>query len=260
MRFCALLALVLSLTPVRVAVASPLRLGTSFEWTRNDFGDGVGFWLTLELPLDRGVRPVVPRERALTEEVQREAQPALAPRVRARRAFADPGLARAVVRAARRERAVEVRRARLDGLATRAKVSATLPQLVLRAARSTDQSLRLSPTANDITVYDYTQTGGADLLLEARATWTLDRLVFSDEELGIERLRIEHDRADERLVERVLSLLFAWEGASRRLSAPETDPEARELASMTLLEAEATLDVLTGGWFTAEIARRHPAP
>jgi hypothetical protein len=78
-----------------------------------------------------------------------------------------------------------------------------------------------------VTVYDYTQTGGADLLLEARATWTLDRLVFADEELGIERL---------------------------------TEAEARDRAELERFEAEAALDVLTGGWFAAEIARRRRVP
>jgi hypothetical protein len=260
MRLRVLSALLLVSLPASPALAGPFRVGASVDWSRSELGSGIGVWVLLELPLDRAVRPVVPRGAELSEDA---APPAPAPPVvkpALRRPIADSALAQAAVRAARRERAVELRRARLDGLATRARASATLPQLVLRAARSTDQSLRLSPTANDVTVYDYTHTGGADLLLEARATWTLDRLVFASEELGVERLRLEHDRAEERLVDRVLSLVFAWERAGRRLAAPETEPEARERAAEELLEAEATLDVLTGGWFGAEIARRRRAP
>jgi hypothetical protein len=165
-------------------------------------------------------------------------------------------LARGAVRAARRASARDLTRERLDSLSTRSRVSAVLPELVLRAARSTDRSLRLSPTASDIAVYDYTQTGGDDLLLEARATWTLDRLVFADEELGIERLRLEHTRSDERLVERVLALVFGWERAGRLLAAVDTEPELRLRAEVDQLEAEATLDVLTDGWFGAELERR----
>jgi hypothetical protein len=131
-----------------------------------------------------------------------------------------------------------------------------LPELVLRAARSTDQTLRLSPTATDAAVYDYTQTGGADLLLEARATWTLDRLVFADEELGVERLRLDHARSEAQLVDRIVALVFDWERARQVLATPDAEPEARLKAELDELQAEATLDVLTDGWFSAELARR----
>jgi hypothetical protein len=263
MRYRAVFCVLFALVPVRAAWAAPLRVGASFEWTKTDLGSGVGFWLSLELPLERAVRPTGSREpalAALAEDASRAPPNAPQAKPLARRAAADSGLARAAVREARREHARDAARARLEGLATRARVSATLPELTLRAARSTDQSLRLSPAASEVTVYDYTQTGGADLLLEARATWTLDRLVFADEELGIERLRIERERADERLVERVLALVFAWERAGRRLLAPDTEAEARDRAELERFEAEAALDVLTGGWFAAEIARRRRVP
>jgi hypothetical protein len=237
--------------------AGPLRLGASFEWSKSELGSGISGFLKLELPLEQLVAQrsrIAPLR--LAEELPRPEErrpPAAAP---AWRGLGSPGLARGAVRAARRASARDAARERLDGLSTRARVSAALPELVLRAARSTDQTLRLSPTATDAAVYDYTQTGGADLLLEARATWTLDRLVFADEELGVERLRLDHARSEAQLVDRIVALVFDWERARRVLAAPEAEPEARLKAELDELQAEATLDVLTDGWFSAELARR----
>lgn len=137
---------------------------------------------------------------------------------------------------------------RLDGIASRARAAAALPELRLRAARVTDESLRLSPTLDD--PYRYTRAGGTNLLFEARATWKLDRLLFADEELAVERLRGEQARARGALTERVLKALFAWQRAELKGRDPQADPEARTQSLLLALEAELTLDVLTGGWFS----------
>jgi len=235
------------------ASASSLRLGASLEWGSSAIDSRLGGFLWLSVPLERLASPVrAPRFAPIAQDA-----PARSARsVRAEQApIADLRLARGVVKALRRASARAATERRLDGLGSRARVSAALPELLLRATRSTDQSLRLSPDDRDVTVYDYTRTGGADLLLEARATWNLDRLVFADEELGVERLRLEHAKSDERLVERALGLLVSWERARRLLSAPETEPELRLRAEVEQVEAEAGLDALTAGWFGDELAR-----
>jgi hypothetical protein len=248
----ALLLALLAILPAD-AWASQFRIGASFEWSKNEFGSSVGGLIQVAIPLDRLVSPL--RGGAVLKFAEETGAAPGTPRAPAPpRVRANSSLARGVVAAARRVSERAARQKRLDGLATRARVSATLPELALRAARSTDQTLRLSPGDTDVTVYDYTRTGGADLLLEARATWTLDRLVFADEELGVERL--EQDRAEERLVDRVLGLLFAWERARERQRAESTEPEARLAAEVDELEAEAALDVLSDGWFSDELGRR----
>lgn len=236
----------------RAAEAGPLRIGASFEWRSSDLGERFGGALWLAVPLERLASPL-----RASRFRPRIAEGALAPlkRARAQAPLADLRLARGAVRAARRAAAREATERRLDGLGSRARVSAALPELMLRATRSTDQSLRLSPDDRDVTYYDYTRTGGADLLLEARATWNLDRLVFADEELGVERLRLEHAKSDERLVERVLALFASWEQARRKLAAPDTEPELRLRAEVEQVQAEASLDALTAGWFGAELDR-----
>ncbi len=195
----------------RAAGAGPLRIGASFEWGRSELDSRFGGSLWLIVPLERLASPM--RASRFASPLAEEGPARTQRPVRAEQTpIADLRLARGAVRAARRASARETTERRLDGLGSRARVSAALPELMLRATRSTDQSLRLSPDERDVTVYDYTRTGGADLLLEARATWNLDRLVFADEELGVERLRLEHAKSEERLIERVLALWSCGSG------------------------------------------------
>jgi hypothetical protein len=129
-----------------------------------------------------------------------------------------------------------------------------LPELRLRGARTTDESLRLTPTTSD--PYRYTQAGGSTLTFEARLTWKLDRLVFADEEIDVERLRGQRAAAARGLVREVLRLLVAWQRATIRAADVDAPPDERLDAVLDAVEAEAALDVLTDGWFSARLGRR----
>lgn len=142
-------------------------------------------------------------------------------------------------------------RAKLDGLASRARASAALPELKLRVARSDDEALRLTPTSDD--PYRYSLAGGTDLLLEATATWRLDRLLFADEEVAVLRLRVERDKAEAVVAQRTLARLFAWRRALERSLDEALDEEARAEAALEAWEARAELDVLTEGWFSERL-------
>ena len=228
-------------------------LGAGVEWRQTAFGTALGGRMLLTLPFDRllGVR-VTPA--VATAPVAARPSPRLDPGTR--RALESTGLARALVRAALRARRPEAEERRLDGLSSRARLSAGLPTLVLRAARSTDASLRVSPTDAEVYTYDYTRTGNADLLLEARATFNLHRLLFAPEEIAIERLRLERARERERLIERVLGHLLAWERGRGRLLEPDLDPEVRHKVEAEVSAAALALEALTDGGFSAELARR----
>jgi hypothetical protein len=147
---------------------------------------------------------------------------------------------------------------RLASLASRARTSAALPEVRLRAARKADESLRLSPTDSD--PYRYTQSGGHDIVLEARLTWRLDRLVFADAELRVEALRMQRAERHAALVKRVLDKLFAWQRAMLKFMDQATSPEQRSRALLDQLQAEAELDVLTGGWFAEQLGNAAPPP
>ena len=176
-------------------------------------------------------------------------------------------LARDTVAAAANASGAGARERDLDGIASRARASALLPELRVRVARSRDESLRLAPTTED--PYRFTLAGGNGTVVEGQATFRLNRLLFADEELPVERLRIERERGSERRQARVTARVLAWHRAvSRELGA--ADAEERGRAALRRVEAEVELDVLTDGWFSGRVARlrlgarpverRDPAP
>jgi hypothetical protein len=150
--------------------------------------------------------------------------------------------------------------AAIDRMISRARWSATLPEVRLRGSTvdSARQSATLSPTSDPTGFYD---SLGDSRLVEARLIWRLDRLLFAEDEPGLERLRVEHREAKLRLSARVLEVLFQWQRAilDRDLSAEGTREHLE--ATLRATEAEASLDVLTAGWFSAWLAeaRRPPA-
>ena len=210
--------------------------------------------IELTIPFDRTAAP--PRMPSLADDTQGyadaerspDATPSTpAPRQREVTLVLTSELVRSTLRAAFKTAGYGAAARRLDSLAGRARSSAILPALSLKAARSLDESLRLSPTASD--PYRYTQAGGAGLLFEARVAWRLDRLLFADEELVVERLRGQKATARTRLIERVLKVLFAWQRAKVVAEDATLEPAARLDAMLDELEAALTLDVLTDGWF-----------
>ena len=167
------------------------------------------------------------------------------------------GDAREAVAAARRAAGFGHQLGALDDMASRARWSALLPQVRLRATRLIDESNSLSPTSYDAN--RTTSSGGASLWLEARTTWSLDRTVFADEEVRIERLRQSiHD--DQRALERdILDLVFRWQKAHLLIADPSLSPQrCLELA----LEADhisIELDLKTDGWL-ARWRRKQSTP
>jgi hypothetical protein len=159
-----------------------------------------------------------------------------------------PAAARAAVRAALRQARLHDAEARIDSLASRARSSALLPELRLRATRLLDEAESLSPTEYD--PGRTTATGGTSTWLEARATWRLDRLVFADEEVPLERLRHDRAEAEARVAARTLELLFAWQRALTVEADLARPVEERVEATLRALECEASLDVVTDGWFS----------
>jgi hypothetical protein len=87
--------------------------------------------------------------------------------------------------------------------------------------------------------------------MEGSATWKLSRLIFADEEVAIERLRVQQSQARSRLAGEVLRALFDWQRARVQLDDATLDEVERLEASLRELESVVLLDVLTGGWFSA---------
>jgi hypothetical protein len=134
----------------------------------------------------------------------------------------------------------------IAAMATRVRNAAILPELRIRALREVDQGQTLSPTEYDPT--RTTATGGISLWLEARATWRLDRILFADEEVALERLAHTRAEARAKLTARVLKLLFEWQRALALADNPAASPEENLTARLKAMEAAAEIDVLTDGW------------
>jgi hypothetical protein len=241
---------------VPAAPAGDLSVTLGVRAERGDYHSELSGFLALAVPLDRFAAPraatavaEAPAPAAPTEDLAEEppkggrrSAPPPTPRFTPRQLS---HLAREALAAALRAQRLPERAAELDSLSARARSSALLPELRLRAARAQDESLRLTPTQDD--PYRFTQDGGDDLVFEARATWKLDRLVFADEEIAVGRLALERERAAERLGMRIAELVLAWHHAVS--AAPSGDDSSRSRAEFERLAAEVSLDVATGGWF-----------
>jgi hypothetical protein len=140
----------------------------------------------------------------------------------------------------------------LDSLATRARASALLPELRLRTYRTYDAGVRVY-RADDVTTLD-----GASTHVEARMTFRLDRLIFADEEVAIERIRVERAELKQRIATRVVDLCLRFQKARRASNDPTLLESEREDAAIAAVEAVVALDALTGGAASALLF--HPTP
>lgn len=236
-------------------------------------------WIGLNLPWEQLVLPRAsaeparlaeeePGAKAEVETTPEEVEPPPAPQARpedtrsearstrgvaSAKLVLNAALARETVKRALRAEGLDVAERRLIALSSRSRWSAVLPELRLRAARGTDQSLRLTPTIED--PYRYTRDGGTDTVLEARLSWQLSKLIFAVPELAVERLRAQRAERRIELTRQVLQALFAWQRALAAAGDEQAFEEDRQKAELDQLEAELRLNVLTGGWFTEERAK-----
>jgi hypothetical protein len=165
-----------------------------------------------------------------------------------------PALARECVAAALHTSGLGEDDARIDALVSRARTSALLPETRLRAMRLWDDAAHATTlaTTDDTNYYDAI---GANLVLELRLTWRLDRWLYAGDEPTLERVRLERQEARTHVATRALESLFAWQrGTVAAAAAAPGSPERLE-ARLRADEAEATLDVLTGGWFSTRQER-----
>jgi hypothetical protein len=155
-----------------------------------------------------------------------------------------PGTLRALVTAAWHTAGLDRDEALAD-LASRAKSSALAPELRLRAHRTLSYGARIFSAD---TLADHTTlSDGTETFLEARLTWRLDRLVFADEEVAIERVKLDRAELKQRLASRIVELTITWSRARRASTNVDLLPQEREEAAMVALEAVLALDAFTGG-------------
>ena len=158
-------------------------------------------------------------------------------------------LARGCVRAAIEAAGVARELERLDDASMRARVSGLVPELRLRVARVVDEDQSLSPTEYD--PERITASGGSSVWIEGRATFRLERLVFADEEVALEKMRGERRKLEREIADDVLKSFAVWQRASSALATSDIDDETRTKLDIERVVEETRLDVLTNGWFAA---------
>jgi hypothetical protein len=141
-----------------------------------------------------------------------------------------------------------LRHADLDGhpeisLRRRARWSAALPNLTVRAGRDT-----VWDEPNEARTLSAVEQR---LELEARATWRLDQLVFDSTELRIAALGQQRARARATLAAQTTALYYKRRAAQIELlwHPPETIEEQIR-RDLMLQELTAQLDAITGGWWS----------
>jgi hypothetical protein len=137
---------------------------------------------------------------------------------------------------------------RLDSVVARSRSSAALPELRLRAVRTLGETGRVSLSSED-DPSRYVGSGAATSVLEARLTFRLDRLLFADEEIAVERARLDRLELRTRTTAKVLDALFQWQKAYTLSQDPTLGAEDRLAAVLREAESSAILDLMTGGWF-----------
>ena len=162
----------------------------------------LGAFLVVALALDRLARTRTPLPRRRCPS----AAPATANQRPLEAMTTAASLAHACVAAAWRTSGLGVDDSRIDSNVSRSRTSALLPESRLRAMRLwTDAAHTTTVTSEDgTTLYDAI---GANLVLELRLTWRLDRLVFAGDEPTLERVRLKREEARSRLATRTLEAL-----------------------------------------------------
>lgn len=127
----------------------------------------------------------------------------------------------------------------------RARAAAVLPAVQAEVGVRSDQGWQLDQAAGDGDAL--TQDLGAGKVVQVRATWELDRLIFNADELRAARAVLDVADARERLLVRVTQLYF--ERAQLLLeiaSLPPRDGHEAIGRHVRLAEVEAVLAGLTG--------------
>jgi len=137
-------------------------------------------------------------------------------------------------------------------LASRARTSALVPHLQVRVHRGVNGGSRVYSydTGDHFSTLDSTQT-----LVEARLSWRLDRLVFADEEVSIERLKLDRAELKQKVASRVIDLTLRWQRARRAAADSDRLPVEREEAALVATEALLALDAYTDGAATKLLPR-----
>jgi hypothetical protein len=139
----------------------------------------------------------------------------------------------------------------IDRLASRARLSALLPDLRLGMKDSSGGMHDYVSASGSVTSSYF----GPSYELQASLVFHLDRFAYSGQEARLERLRLERIQARARVTERVVEEIARWSKATADEQSTSDGTDARADATARRVAAQMALDVWTGGWFSRRLGR-----
>ncbi len=136
----------------------------------------------------------------------------------------------------------------INQLKSASKTSALLPEIRFRALRNTSEDLTMSPTE-----YDPNRTtvaGGISWGLDLRVGWKLDKLIFSDEHIQLEKMRKDLAEEKKKFQLEIIDLLSDWQTAWAMEHNSMATDEQIFANRLKRAKIESTLHLYTNGWFT----------
>jgi competence ComEA-like helix-hairpin-helix protein len=149
----------------------------------------------------------------------------------------------------------------VDSWRARARTSALLPQFQSRVRTDFDRDVRTRTNLDAADAVVQTDDNDNSLLLEVRATWELDRVVFNPDELGVWRETMRMANLRDRVVDEVTRRYYE----RRRLQVdleltPPTNVSDRVRKELRIQELTADIDAVTGGWFSKRLRKAGSEP
>ena len=139
---------------------------------------------------------------------------------------------------------------------SRSRIQAALPQVTIRATKDNDNESRSltrygeTELAQDISA---TKVVGDDLQLYAEARWKLSESIFNYQETAVMRENRYSAKERQKLLQTVTQTYFERKRTVIKLKRTKSGTQSYELLVLKLMQIEAELDALTGGWFTQQI-------
>ena len=140
---------------------------------------------------------------------------------------------------------------------SRSRIQAALPQVTIRATKDNDNESRSltrygeTELAQDISA---TKVVGDDLQLYAEARWKLSETVFNYQETAVMRENRYSAKERQKLLQTVTQTYFERKRTVMKLKRTKDGTQTHEMLLLKLMQIEAELDALTGGWFTQQIS------
>jgi len=149
----------------------------------------------------------------------------------------------------------------VDSWRARARTSALMPEFQSRVRSQFDRDSRTRTNLDAADAVVVTDDNDNSLLLEVRATWDLDRVIFNPDELGVWRETMRMANLRDRVVDEVTRRYYE----RRRLQvdlqlSPPTNVSDRVRKELRIQELTADIDAVTGGWFSKRLKKAGENP